>query len=220
MLPKRVDNIVEAVKLVGLRGVKNLLYSSGTQKILTEGTKELWDHSYRTAYYAYNIAKNLKNKEMLDDAYVGGILHDIGKIIFSNIHPQLLEKITSFCREREISRELLEDISGGLNHAEIGGLIAEKWNFPESLIEAIRYHHEPDKCSREYRDVVYCVYLSNAICNVEEGVVSFELLNNRVLKRFNIADQDKFTNVQERLNKAFENERLREKQQQEKERRR
>ena len=87
MLPKRVDNIVEAVKLVGLRGLKNLLYQYGTQQVLgseTPETKALWEHSYRTAYYAYNLARSVtKKRDILDDVYAGGILHDMGKIIFS-----------------------------------------------------------------------------------------------------------------------------------------
>ncbi len=70
--------------MVGLRGLKTLLYSYGTQKILKKALKEHWDHANRTAFYAYNLAKSyLTNRDILDDVYVGGILHDIGKIIFS-----------------------------------------------------------------------------------------------------------------------------------------
>ncbi|HEQ71959.1 MAG TPA: HDOD domain-containing protein, partial [Spirochaetia bacterium] len=104
MLPKKVDNIVEAVKLVGLRTLKNLLYSYGTQKIFFKrfsDIKWLWDHSYRTAFYAYMLAKNFKRKkDLLDDAYVGGILHDLGQIIFTSLHPQLLTKIQNFCKAK------------------------------------------------------------------------------------------------------------------------
>ena len=76
MLPKRVDNIVEAVKLVGTKGVRNLLYSYGTQKILGEKYSEMrsmWSHAYRVAFYAYMLARSFKKKkELLDDVYVGG----------------------------------------------------------------------------------------------------------------------------------------------------
>ena len=173
MLPKRVDNIVEAVKLVGLRGIRNLLYSYGTQKLL-QGQQTWRDHSYMTAFFAYNLAKSLRKKDILDDAYVGGILHDMGKIVFSDVHPQLLEKINSFCKDREIGRNMFEDLSAGLNHAEIGAKIALKWNFPEVLIEAIRYHHMPTECDDEYRDVIYTVYLANALANLEREGLSFE----------------------------------------------
>jgi len=209
MLPKRVDNIMEAVKLVGLRGIKNLLYSYGTLKILDHQQQELWDHSYKTAFYSYNLARSLRKKEILDDAYVGGILHDMGKIIFSNVHPHLMEKITNFCKAREMDRDLFEDLSAGLNHAEIGGLIAEKWHFPDSLVQSIRYHHEPFECSDEHRDVVYTVYMANAISNVEEGILLFEQIDKTILKRFGITSEEQFNVLMDRLIRAFENEKVR-----------
>ena len=180
MMAKKVDNIVDAVKLVGLRGIKNLLYSYGTLKILDDGAadkKKLWDHSYRTAYYAYNLAKNFKAnvKGLLDDAYVGGMLHDMGKIIFSSVHPDLLDKIRGFCKDKEIPSDTFEGIVGGMNHAEIGARIAEKWNFPESLVAAIRYHHEPSlesRASSATSSIV--VYLANVFCEYETGNILYE----------------------------------------------
>lgn len=207
MLPKRVDNIVEAVKLVGMRGLKNLLYSYGTQKILDRGQKWLWDHSYKAAFYAYHLAKSFKKKrDLLDDAYVGGILHDMGKIIFSDVHPQLLEKITSFCASRNLPKDFIEDLSAGLNHAEIGGLVAEKWNFPPGLVEAIKYHHEPSECDPEHTDVVYTVYLANAICAIETKEMVFEQLDARVLADFGISTEQQLDVIQSKLAAAFERE--------------
>ena len=208
MLPKRVDNIVEAVKLVGFRGIKNLLFSYGTQKILDSSQRWLWDHSYRAAFYAFNLAKNFKRrKELLDDVYVGGILHDMGKIIFSNVHPHLMDRIQGFCVDRNINRDFIEDLSAGLNHAEIGALIAEKWNFPVSLIEAIRFHHEPVNCHPEFKDVVYTVYLANAICDFERGDVEFDQMSQEVLKDFGFNSAEQFKMVQHKLSTAFDDER-------------
>jgi len=205
MLPKKVDNIVEAVKLLGLKGLKNQLYTYGTQKVLDTRQKDLWDHSYKTAFYAYNLAKNFKRKrDLLDDAYVGGILHDMGKIIFSEVHPHLLDRITSFCSSKEISRNLFEDFSAGLNHAEIGGMIAKKWNFPDSLVEAIAFHHEPDQASEESRDVVETVYLANAMTNLENKELQFEQLDMEILNSFGISTEEQMNMVLEKLNAAFE----------------
>jgi len=207
MLPKRVDNIVEAVKLVGIRAIRNLLYSYGTQKLLDSEQKWLWEHSYRAAFYAYNLAKNFKKrKDLLDDAYVGGILHDMGKIIFSVVHPELLDKITNFCTKRSINRDLLEDLSAGLNHAEIGGLIAEKWNFPAPLIQAIRFHHEPTNCHPEHKDVVYTVYLANVLCDMERGLMAFDQIDPKVLENYGIASEKQFNLILTRLSQAFDTE--------------
>jgi putative nucleotidyltransferase with HDIG domain len=208
MLPKKVDNIVEAVKMVGVRGLKNLLYSYGTQKILGGSddakVKALWSHSYRTAFYAYNLVKNfLRKKEIVDDVYVGGILHDMGKIVFANVHPQLIEKIMKFSREKDIPAELFEDMSVGLNHAQIGALIAAKWNFPETLINAIKYHHEPQNAPKENHDVVASVYLANMFCNYEEELIGFDQFEKSILTMFRLQSEEQVKKVLEKLSQAF-----------------
>lgn len=208
MLPKRVDNIVEAVKLVGMKGLRNLLYTHGTQKIM--GTKyqemrSLWQHSYRTAFYAYNLAKSFrKRKDILDDVYVGGILHDLGQIIIASLHPDLLERIKRFCKEKEIPSKMLESFSMGLNHAEVGALIAKKWNFPEQLVAAIRFHHSPLECIEEHRDVAFSVYLANCIADIERERIVYDQIDTRVLQDFGITDQSQLERIQKRLEGAFQ----------------
>jgi len=211
MLPKKVDNIVEAVKLVGMRGLRTLLYSYGTQKVLgNDGkaeTKALWKHSYRAAFYAYNLAKNItKKKDILDDVYVGGILHDMGKIIFSSVHPDLIAKIDSYCKDKGIPTQLFEDLSSGVNHSEIGAMIAQKWNFPDALVEAIRYHHDPHSCSRMYQDVVFTVYLANALCSYQSRRLVYDQIDAKILHEFGIQSADQLSHVSKRLSTAFDKE--------------
>jgi putative nucleotidyltransferase with HDIG domain len=190
MLSKKVESIAEAVKMIGIRGIKNLLYSYGTQKILGDDTEEkkiLWKHCYKTAFYAYNLARNFRrDKNLMDDVYVGGILHDMGKIIFFNVHPDLLENIRSFCTEKNLPSNTFENLSTGMNHAEIGALIADKWNFPEDLIAAIRFHHDPGSASRDKQDMVEVVYLANMFCEYEAGNVSFDQFETKPLEDFGI----------------------------------
>jgi putative nucleotidyltransferase with HDIG domain len=207
MLSKKVDNISEAVKMVGIKGIKNLLYSYGTQKILGDDTadkKRLWEHSYKTAFYAYNLVKNFKNdNNLLDDVYVGGILHDMGKIIFSNVHPELLNKINSFCSERNMPSSTFEDLSAGMNHAELGALIAEKWNFPERLVGAIRYHHDPGSAPDIFKDLVDTVYLANMFCEYESGNISFDQFDPGPLENFNLQSKKQIDTLLERLSSGF-----------------
>ena len=208
MLPKRCDNIVEAVKLAGMRRLKNILYQYGTQMLLDKGQRWLWDHSYQAALYAFYLARSFKRKkELLDDAYVGGILHDMGKIIFSSVHPELLGKIQRFCKRREIDRNVMEDLSAGLNHAEIGALIAEKWNFPDVLVQAIRHHHEPFRAADEYKDVVHTVYLANALCDIEKEALIYEQLDHSVLEDFNIQTEEQLISIHEKLKLAYKRDR-------------
>jgi len=210
MLSKKVNNILEAVRMIGIKGIKNLLYSYGTQKVLgddTAGKKRLWEHSNKTAFYAYNLAKNFKNhSSLLDDVYVSGILHDMGKIIFSNVHPELLEKIRRFCAERNLPPSTFEDLSAGMNHAELGALIAEKWNFPNGLVSAIRYHHDPGSAPLEHVDLVDTVYLANMFCEYEIGNVNFDQFEPGPLENYKLQNQKQVDTLLERLSASFSNE--------------
>jgi putative nucleotidyltransferase with HDIG domain len=210
MLAKKVDHIAEAVRMVGLRGIKNLLYSYGTQKILGDDTtdkKTLWDHSYKTAFYAYNIIKNFhKDRNLLDDVYVGGILHDMGKIVFSNVHPALLSKIKEFCVEKNLPASTFEDLSAGMNHAEIGALIAEKWNFPEALVTAIRFHHDPTAAPEANRELVETIYLANMLCEYENENVTFDQLEPAVLENFGIVSKRQIDVLLEHFSQGFKRE--------------
>ena len=210
MLVRRVDSITEAVKLVGIQGIKNLLYSYGTQQILGHDTPEkrsLWEHCYKTAFYAYNLSVNCKrDRDFQDDAYVSGILHDMGKIVFSSVHPDLLKNIQNFCASRNIPYSTFEDLAAGMNHAEIGALIAKKWNFPDSLINAIRYHHNPAAVDSQYRDLVRCVYLANMFCEYENGAVTFDQFEEGALASFGISSKGQLDNLLQRLSTGFKRE--------------
>ncbi|MDR0447645.1 MAG: HDOD domain-containing protein [Treponema sp.] len=207
MLVKKVNNISEAVKIVGTRGIKNLLYSYGTQKILggdTSEKKALWDHCYKSAFYAYNLAKNFrKDNNLMDDVYVGGILHDMGKIIFSSIHPDLLNKIKSFCTEKRMPTSTFEDLSAGMNHAEIGAMVAERWNFPDHLVHAIKYHHDPLSAAPEEHDLVFTVYLANMLCEYESNNVSFDQFDTQVLESFGLNSMKQVDSLIERFAEGF-----------------
>ncbi|MCL2721872.1 MAG: HDOD domain-containing protein [Treponema sp.] len=210
MLSKKVDSISEAVKMIGIKGIKNLLYSYGTQKVLGDDTvdkKKLWEHSYKTAFYAFNLVKNFKNdNNLLDDVYIGGMLHDMGKIIFSNVHPDLLNKIKDFCSDKNVPSSTFEDLSAGLNHAELGALIAEKWNFPEKLVAAIRYHHEPESAPDDCKDIIDTVYLANMFCEYENKNISFDQFESAPLENFGLKSKKQIDSLLERLSSGFNRE--------------
>jgi len=143
---------------------------------------------------------------LLDDVYVGGILHDMGKIIFFSIHPHFLDKIREFCVEKNLPSSTLEDISAGMNHAELGALISEKWKFPDRLVAAIRYHHDPESAPKDCKSLVDTVYLANILCEYENGNVSFDQIEAGPLKAFGLHSQRQIDNLLDRLALGYERE--------------
>lgn len=208
-LSKPVESIAEAVKFAGLRGISNLLVSIGTMNNLMsdsdEEKKKVWDHSYRVAFCSYNLARNFCSKErkIIDDSYVCGLLHDMGKVIFSTAHPELLSKISALCNELGISPDMFERMIAGVNHGEIGALIAEKWNFPKVIVNVIRYHHEPELAPEDMQRITRLVNLADMIVHYQDGDVSYEQFDNSVLEEFGIQTEEQLETISDRLEQSF-----------------
>lgn len=212
-LAKKCNNITEAVKLVGIRGIKNLLYSIGSIQILgntSNEQKHLWEHSYKVAFFSYNLARNfLHNRLVTEDAYVCGLLHDLGKIVFSAMYPELLEKLERVRSTLNIPDKVYQALLAGANHPDIGAALAEKWNFPTSLVLAIRYHHSIDEAPEEYADLVATVCLADLFVHYAEGTIEFYQINPELLKRFKIESEAQVKKVCSTFQKGFEAEQLR-----------
>lgn len=211
-LASQCTSIGEAVKLAGLRGIRNLLFSIGSMQALTSDTDEniraLWDHSYRVAFYAYNLARNFcrapNERNLVEDSYVCGLLHDMGKIIFETAHEDILQKITVMAKERGVSAGLFERMVAGVNHGEVGARIAEKWNFPQVIADVIRYHHDPVEAPEAVRKLVYVVNFSDLLAHYGEGVVDFGQFSQETLKMFGIQSEADIVALSTRLSKSFE----------------
>lgn len=207
-LPSRVNSINHAVKLVGLRSLHHLLYSFGfhiTLDVHRRQMRFLWDHSLRTAFYAFLLARDYRRQpEITDDVYVAGILHDLGVIVVSSMQPRVQQKMRKFCMEKNIPPEVLEKFTFGMNHAELGALIAQRWNFPDQLVEGIRFHHNPLLASPRYRNIVFCVYLANAVCDLERGLISSQQVDRSVLADFGLRTDAQLQDVAAHLKASFD----------------
>lgn len=211
-LTKRCTSITDAVKLVGIRGIKNLLYSIGSIRILGSSSieqKHLWEHSYQVAFYSYNLARNfLHNRIVTEDAYVCGLLHDLGKIIFSTMYPDLLEKISILKIERNIPEKVSNALLAGINHPDIGAALAEKWNFPATLINAIRYHHAYDSAPDDYRNLAATVCLADLMIHYSEGTIDFYQIDQNLLAIFGITSETQLEKMCSSFQAGFDSEQL------------
>jgi len=199
MLPKKVNSIEEAVRLIGFKGVRNLILSYAAQKILMnkynlDVIKDIMDHSYEVAYYGYEIARKLKLNAIMDEVYLGGILHDFGKIIVNSLKPGILDKIQDIAMKKGISSNVIENLTSGYNHSLIGGELAKKWNFPDHLIEAILFHHIPVEAKEDNNDLVYIVYLANILYYYKRNRFVFEHISHHVLNKFKLNNKISFEN--------------------------
>ena len=202
-------SIADAVKLVGIRGIKNMLLSVGSEKQLAgiggDSQKSLWTHAYRVAFYSYNLARNFcgNERDLIDDSYVCGLLHDMGKLVFSTVNPGFIDRIKDICHQQNVSQDIFEKLLAGVNHSEIGALIAEKWNFPDIIISVIRHHHEPDMASPATKTLTSLVYLADMLTHFETQEVDYYQFDLDVLRMFGIGSESQLRKISDKLSAAF-----------------
>ena len=190
-LTRKISSLKEAVNLVGIKGLKNILYSYGAISVIDNrfGTvEEVWDHCYRVGQISTELSK-IKKIETKDDVFfTAGLLHDLGKIVLMSFDKDTAKKIESVCRDKNIDIPIMEEIMMGLSHARIGGQIAEYWEFPKNLVDPITHHHDPAMTDDNF-EVVYTVHLANylekarkdgiyTIFGIEEPVREFFAINS------------------------------------------
>lgn len=124
---------------------------------------QFWKHSLAVAVTSKNIAQ-LSKKESPDNCFVGGLLHDVGKVILAQYFPNLFETVWSTLQNEHLAFYEAEQRRLPIDHSKIGAHLAAKWQLPEGLVDAIRWHHDfqPESKSANF---VRNIYLANFIVN-------------------------------------------------------
>ncbi|MCF7809474.1 HDOD domain-containing protein [bacterium] len=140
-------------------------------------SEDFWAHSLMTAIAAREISRHTNNNISPDIAYTAGILHDIGKAIISEFIVDNNTLMQDWLDKGEVGDFLAaEKQLVDTDHAEVGWMMASKWKFPEELLNAIRYHHNPNNVEEKFRDIVFCIHLADItamIAGKGTGIDSF-----------------------------------------------
>lgn len=141
---RQISTISEAVTIIGFDGIKNLALALSTRGIYKgSGLLEqlLWDHSVGVAIAAQLAASKVivKRKE---EAFTSGLLHDIGKIVLLNQGKERYTEVIKMVYNDDLSFSEAEEEIYGFTHAVVGSLVIKKWNFPDYLVDIVRYHND------------------------------------------------------------------------------
>lgn len=156
-LAHEVSNVQQAVSLLGLEHMRTLvlaaeLYSLLDQSKLPRGfsAEVLWRHSLAVAAYAKAIAlAEGIEAGIVDDAFMGGLLHDIGLIVLSTSLPEELGLVLDLAKKEGLPIFEAERRRLGATHAEIGGYLLELWGLPDPVVLAIGFHDLPSGVPEE-----------------------------------------------------------------------
>ena len=154
---RRITTITNAVVILGFNQVRNLALSAfvldnyGTGVRVGFDMREFWKHSIGVAFLAAQTARRIDSK-LEEDAFICGLLHDLGKGVMAQKAPHDMARIMEVVRKEDLlfidaERRILD-----YDHVILGGAIAERWNLPEIMVNIIRYHHDPTTPEIEGRE--------------------------------------------------------------------
>jgi len=136
----------QVLEIILSRGIGHFIAKDYPGYDLAEG--QLWRHSVTCALLSQIIAERL-HEPPSPTHFTAALLHDIGKVILSKFVKDRIEEIRKIVLEENLSFLEAEKRTLGLDHAELGGKIAEHWEFPRVIVSAIRFHHTPLEASED-----------------------------------------------------------------------
>jgi putative nucleotidyltransferase with HDIG domain len=196
----KISTINDAVMYLGQKNLLRAIQTAGISKYYKKGTSgyfdkatDLWEHSVAVALMSQILSKKITGEENTT-LYTASLLHDVGKIILGEFVRDELKKITMLVSEQHMSFLEAEENVLGINHADLGGKIAEHWNFPIEIRDAISFHHRPDLLEKEDKIMPWIVYMADEACLMMGIGSSVEGLAQRavgeLLKKFNLRMRD------------------------------
>ena len=141
----KINTITRAIVILGFDNIRRLVLGLSVSRMFTllprwSVYRRLWRHSLATALLARGLAQIDGFKEA-EVAFVGGLLHDVGKLILGHLHGETYAEILE---RRDLEPEFdlcrAENETFYCNHQEVGGLLAQFWGLPTELVRVIGRH--------------------------------------------------------------------------------
>ena len=146
----RVGSVQEAVIRMGTAQVLAFTVAAGARPLLQPGIPEyglsegaLWRHSVAAAV-ATEAMQLSGGFELPPETFTSALLHDVGKLVMGRfLTPEVLGFIRWSQEVDHLDRLEAESVLLEVNHAELGGLVAQHWKLPPRIVQGITYHHNP-----------------------------------------------------------------------------
>jgi HD-like signal output (HDOD) protein len=176
-IPRQISNPLEAVQMLGVGTIRCLTLSLhlfncfDPSKLKSFSIGELWNHSMSVGLVAKRLARiEDLDQAAIDECYVGGMLHEIGKLMLAAGLPALYDQAIEISRDRAINLYFAERQVFGATHSEVGAYLLGLWGLPAPVVEVLLLHHDPAKSPIRELGPLTIVHFANVIEREISGV--------------------------------------------------
>lgn len=175
-LSNKVTSLVTAIIMLGINTIKNLALSTAVLANMKNQSNfkalnvdGFWRHSIGVGVASKLIAEKIGiPATQREEYFIGGLLHDIGKIPLNGIFYEEYLRAVRMADMKKAPLVQMESDNLGITHTEVGRMISEKWRLTQETSECILYHHDPEAAAEENFKLVAAVYTANTYCNLNE----------------------------------------------------
>lgn len=168
---KPITSIEQCISLLGFKMVKMITIGASTQQFLNTlsgivpvNFTHYWQHSQTSAFLAEMIAESIDYPQS-QEAYIAGLLHDVGKLALLISRPQAYQPLFQFVNSGNDRNEQELDLLG-ITHSEIGAMLVRHWGLEPLVVDAIRYHHESAARIGGASELIKIVALANLLSKI------------------------------------------------------
>jgi putative nucleotidyltransferase with HDIG domain len=174
-IPRTISSVNSAIVILGFNTIRSLVLSASVLKVFPQkpglasfDRKAFWKHSFMVGIASRMVAQIYRKKKLVDmeTAFSAGLLHDIGKIILEQFSNDDYVPVVKASREQNIPLFLAEKSMLGMSHADVSGMLVDKWQMPNELKGPIVFHHSPLE-DKSAQDMACIVHYANHICHLK-----------------------------------------------------
>lgn len=169
-LPSQIASLDRAIVMLGLSAVKNIALAASLSRLFRPEPiseqfqpRDLWSHCMSVGVASRMLAKAM-GRDFAEEAFVAGLVHDMGLMVVHQLFPDKLRQIAMRCFQEPQSFRAAEVEVIGADHEAFGAALATKWKFPPGLRSAIANHHDPLALKQEFRRLACVIHVADTYC--------------------------------------------------------
>lgn len=165
---RNIQNLSQAILRLGLNAVRNIVVATSMKNVYKKfglAEKLIWEQMLGAALAASVIARHTRVVDP-EDAFIGGLLHDIGKVVVNNEYPEKFAKVIERVYNEQVSFEVAEKDLFDFSQRDVGAFVVKKWGFPENLELLIKFFDDKEALSRDKQlsHLVAIITLADRMC--------------------------------------------------------
>ncbi len=165
---QEISSVKDAITILGIDAINQVILSTAVFHSFSVSDRILdmrlfWEHSFAVGIIAKHLSRGA-GRDIQNDTLVAGLLHDIGRLVYARCEPSMF---TAFYVERQTTTSIENEAEFfGMDHQQVGALLAKKWHFPEGILSTVSNHHAPERAGKEFRYMVSVVNIADLLCHV------------------------------------------------------